>query len=104
MKLGDVRVHLRLCLECGHVSCCDSSRNKHARKHFHRTDHPIVRSFELGHSEEAVRHRLDRLTSELGLDRERARKWALGQTIAWTSGSDFQSTHVENARWLLQAE
>ncbi len=64
----------------------------------------IIRSFELGHSEEAVRHRLDRLTSELGLDRERARKWALGQTIAWTSGSDFQSTHVENARWLLQAE
>jgi hypothetical protein len=46
LKMGDVWVHLRLCLECGHVGCCDSSKNKHARKHFHRTDHPIVRSFE----------------------------------------------------------
>jgi len=48
LKMGDVWVHLRLCLECGHVGCCDSSKNKHARKHFHRTDHPIVRSFEPG--------------------------------------------------------
>ena len=63
----------------------------------------IIRSSELGHSERAVRHRLDRLTSELGLDRERARKWALGQTIAWTSNGESGSTHVETARWLLQA-
>ena len=63
----------------------------------------IIRSPELGHSERAVRHRLDRLTSELGLDRDRARKWALGQTIAWTSDGDVQATHVETARWLLQA-
>ncbi len=35
-KLGDTWVHLRLCLECGHVGCCDSSKNKHATKHFHR--------------------------------------------------------------------
>ena len=63
----------------------------------------IIRSFELGHSERAVRHRLDRLTSELGLDRERARKWALGQTIAWTSDSQYRSSHIETARWLLQA-
>lgn len=41
-------VHLRLCLECGHVGCCDSSPNKHATKHFHRSGHPIVRSFEPG--------------------------------------------------------
>jgi uncharacterized UBP type Zn finger protein len=45
---GSVWVHLRLCLVCGHVGCCDSSRNKHARKHFHRTKHPIVQSFEPG--------------------------------------------------------
>lgn len=41
-------VHLRLCLTCGHVGCCDSSANKHATKHFQRTNHPIVRSFEPG--------------------------------------------------------
>ena len=63
----------------------------------------IIRSAELGHSERALRHRLKRLSSELGLDRDRVRKWALGQTIAWTSGSDVQATHVETARWLLQA-
>ena len=63
----------------------------------------IIRSPELGHSGRALRHRLDRLTSELCLDRDRARKWALGQTIAWASGGDVQATHVETARWLLQA-
>jgi hypothetical protein len=41
-------VHLRLCLTCGHVGCCDSSPNKHATKHFHRTQHPIIRSYERG--------------------------------------------------------
>ncbi len=41
-------LHLRLCLTCGHVGCCDSSPNKHATKHFHRAGHPIVRSFEPG--------------------------------------------------------
>lgn len=43
---GDRWVHLRLCLTCGHVGCCDSSKNKHATKHFHTTGHPIVQSFE----------------------------------------------------------
>jgi streptomycin 6-kinase len=64
---------------------------------------PIIRSFELGHSRRAVIERLDRLSSELGLDRERVRRWALGQTIAWSSGGEFQARHVETARWLLQA-
>jgi low temperature requirement protein LtrA len=41
-------VHLRLCLECGHVGCCDSSRYKHATKHFHKTDHSIMASLEEG--------------------------------------------------------
>jgi streptomycin 6-kinase len=63
----------------------------------------IIRSFELGHSEREVVGRLDRLSSELGLDRERARGWALGQTIAWSSGGEFQQRHVETARWLVQA-
>ena len=43
---GDEWVHLRLCLECGHVGCCDDSPNKHATKHFHKTKHPVMRSFE----------------------------------------------------------
>ena len=48
LKMGDRWVHLRLCLICGHVGCCDSSKNKHATKHFHRTKHPIMRSLEPG--------------------------------------------------------
>jgi uncharacterized UBP type Zn finger protein len=48
LELGDTWVHLRLCKTCGHVGCCDSSRNKHATKHFHATQHPIVQSFERG--------------------------------------------------------
>jgi len=46
-------------MSCGHVGCCNSSKNKHATKHFHATQHPIVRSFEPGETwaycyEEAV--------------------------------------------------
>src|SRR5207247_7704871 len=48
LKTGDTWVHLRLCLSCGHVGCCDSSKNKHATKHYHKTSHPIIRSFETG--------------------------------------------------------
>ena len=48
LAMGDTWVHLRLCLECGKVGCCDSSKNKHATKHFHATQHPIVRSLEPG--------------------------------------------------------
>ncbi len=48
LKSGDSWVHLRLCLACGHVGCCDSSKNTHATKHFHATQHPVVRSFEPG--------------------------------------------------------
>jgi len=42
--MGDTWVHLRLCRECGHVGCCDDSKNKHATKHFHATKHPIMTS------------------------------------------------------------
>lgn len=48
LKVGDSWVHLRLCQSCGHVGCCDSSKNKHASKHFGQTNHPIVQSFEPG--------------------------------------------------------
>jgi uncharacterized UBP type Zn finger protein len=48
LKIGARWVHLRLCRTCGHVGCCDSSPNRHATKHFHSTQHPIVRSFEPG--------------------------------------------------------
>jgi uncharacterized UBP type Zn finger protein len=48
MAIGQRWVHLRLCTECGHVGCCDSSIGKHATKHFHVTTHPIVRSAEAG--------------------------------------------------------
>jgi uncharacterized UBP type Zn finger protein len=48
LKTGDEWVHLRLCLSCGHVGCCDNSKNKHATKHFKATQHPIIRSFEPG--------------------------------------------------------
>jgi streptomycin 6-kinase len=64
---------------------------------------PIVRSFELGHSKRDVLHRFDRLTSELGLDRERARGWTIAQTVAWTSDSDYGKRHRETTRWLLES-
>jgi streptomycin 6-kinase len=63
---------------------------------------PIVRSFELGFSKADVLYRLDRLTSELGLDRERARGWTIGQTMAWAFDSDYSDTHLETVRWLLE--
>jgi len=63
---------------------------------------PIVRSFEFGAARRDVQHRLDRLTSELGLDRERSRLWCLAQTVAWSLGSDYVSRHIETATWLLE--
>lgn len=45
---GDTWVHLRVCLTCGHVGCCDSSKNRHASRHFHATGHPIMASLEPG--------------------------------------------------------
>jgi uncharacterized UBP type Zn finger protein len=48
LEMGDTWVHLRLCLECGHVGCCDSSKNKHATKHYHATKHPVIKAFEPG--------------------------------------------------------
>lgn len=46
LRIGGSWVHLRLCLACGHVGCCDQSPNRHATAHFHTTGHPVIRSFE----------------------------------------------------------
>ncbi|MCW2839160.1 MAG: Na+/H+ antiporter [Aeromicrobium sp.] len=48
LRDGTEWVHLRLCMECGHVGCCDSSTQKHGTAHFHETAHPVIRSFEPG--------------------------------------------------------
>lgn len=48
LKTGDTWVHLRMCLTCGHVGCCNSSKNKHAQAHFETAHHPIVKSFQPG--------------------------------------------------------
>ena len=48
LRIGARWVHLRMCLTCGKVGCCDSSPNKHASAHAHETDHPIIRSAEPG--------------------------------------------------------
>jgi streptomycin 6-kinase len=63
---------------------------------------PIVRSFELGHGRRAVLHRLDRLSAELGLDRERACWWTVAQTVAWSCDSQHAPEHVQAVRWLLE--
>jgi CPA1 family monovalent cation:H+ antiporter len=48
LREGTRWVHLRLCLTCGNVGCCDSSLRKHATRHFHNTLHPVMRSHEPG--------------------------------------------------------
>jgi uncharacterized UBP type Zn finger protein len=48
LKMGTSWVHLRMCLSCGHIGCCDQSQGKHATKHFHSSNHPIIRSYEPG--------------------------------------------------------
>jgi len=48
LKTGQRWVHLRLCLTCGHIGCCDSSPGHHATKHFHHAGHPVMVSYEPG--------------------------------------------------------
>ncbi len=48
LATGDTWVELRLCLICGHVGCCDSSKNKHATMHFHAAKLPLMQSFQSG--------------------------------------------------------
>jgi uncharacterized UBP type Zn finger protein len=48
VERGDTWVHLRVCMTCGHVGCCDDSKNRHARRHSHETGHPIIQSYQPG--------------------------------------------------------
>ena len=48
LEAGTSPVHLRLCLVCGHVGCCDSSPRRHSRVHFGDTGHPVLVSAEPG--------------------------------------------------------
>jgi uncharacterized UBP type Zn finger protein len=48
LEMGDTWVHLRMCMICGHMGCCNDSKNKHATKHFHATQHPIAKPMEPG--------------------------------------------------------
>lgn len=50
LRTGDTWVHLRVCLSCGHVACCDSSPNRHATAHWRASGHPLVQSVEPGES------------------------------------------------------
>ena len=64
---------------------------------------PIVRSGVLGHSRRDLLYRFDRVTAQLGLDRERARGWTIAQALAWSGGWDYWPDDVQNARRLLDA-
>ena len=48
VALGDTWVHLRVCQDCGHVGCCDDSKNQHATRHFQATQHPVIASAQPG--------------------------------------------------------
>lgn len=48
LKTGDTWVELRTCMTCGHVGCCDSSKNRHATRHFQQSQHPIMRAYRSG--------------------------------------------------------
>jgi uncharacterized UBP type Zn finger protein len=48
LRIGSKWLHLRVCLACGHVGCCDNSPNRHATSHYHETSHPLIRSLEPG--------------------------------------------------------
>ena len=50
VAMGDTWVHLRLCVHCGHIGCCDSSKNRHATRHSHAEGHPVIQSLEPGES------------------------------------------------------
>jgi streptomycin 6-kinase len=64
---------------------------------------PIVRDVELGRGRGDLVRRLDRLTAELGLDRDRARGWTIGQTIAWSFDTSYLPQHVQLVEWLLES-
>lgn len=64
---------------------------------------PVVRAFELGHSEQAVHDRLGRLCKSLGLDQDRAWAWTIIQTMAWSFDSKYKAKHHQTVAWLLKS-
>lgn len=48
VEMGDTWVHLRFCVACNRIGCCDDSKNRHARKHAEAHDHPVIRTREPG--------------------------------------------------------
>ncbi|MFA5775446.1 MAG: UBP-type zinc finger domain-containing protein [Ilumatobacteraceae bacterium] len=48
MRIGGQWVHLRMCMTCGHIGCCDNSPHRHATAHFNSVNHPVIQSFEPG--------------------------------------------------------
>ncbi len=72
LQSGDVWLHLRICRTCGHVGCCDDSPNRHATKHFHHTQHPIIEDYDPPdgsgwyHVDEAMLDLRDSMTPQLG--------------------------------------
>jgi len=69
LAMGSGWVHLRICLECGHVGCCDDSPNRHATAHHEGTGHPIIRSIQPGEDwswcfEDEVAMRIPQVTGE----------------------------------------
>ena len=72
LKSGDVWLHLRICRTCGHVGCCDDSPNRHATRHFHRTQHPIIEGYDPPEGwgwcyvDEVMFDLRDRMTTQLG--------------------------------------
>jgi streptomycin 6-kinase len=64
---------------------------------------PIVRDVELGRGRRDLQRRFDHLTSELGLDHDRARGWTIGQTIAWSFDTSYLPQHVQLVQWLLES-
>lgn len=65
---------------------------------------PAIRSFEFGTTRKDTLYRFDRLTEELDIDRERARGWTIGQTMAWAFDSQWSDWHFRTVRWLLEGD
>ena len=87
LRIGSSWVHLRLCLTCGHVGCCDFFPHKHARKHFHETKHPIIQSFEPGEDWRWCYVHKAEVEREADYSPEKIGIW--GQMTSWGLGSRY---------------
>ena len=86
LRIGATWVHLRLCMTCGHVGCCDSSPNRHATRHFQASQHPIIKSFQPGEESGggwSYAHLLRAALEEAGLP------LSISSRPRWRSAGDF---------------